>query len=510
MDAPDVPVLASGTPRPDTELTRASAATLAAAVISILFGLMRAKIVAVLLGPFGVGALASLNLFLNSATVVAAAAAGPGAVRALAEMRNGAESASRPWLERYLFVGPLIVGLLLAVITVAVGTPLSVLLLGQQDLVFAVLMICAAIPVAVVAASYTQFLQALLRVGTIARADIVTTMVSLPLTAVLVLVFGLTGGVLAVGAGFAVRLIALRLLSPGVSPRGDWRRSLRVPAGALRPILIIGSGGAILAIATTLGALLVRAAIVRTLGLETSGLYQPTAALSDTYLDVVIAATSVYLFPRLTELLARGDRATAEHELGHGLRLSLAVTMPVILVAVGFSDLVVHLLYSAQFAGAAWPLTIQMAGAILKVVSVSVGVALLPLAMTRTWVLIGVLVVVLRYVGVVLLTPSLGLVGAAVASDVAWAVGAVSTLVAVQRSGRLSIGRRDLFRPAFAGMLVVAVLAARVSDGTIAVVVTSGATVLWLVVVRHDLGALITSVLDSLRSSGKQSPAAHG
>jgi PST family polysaccharide transporter len=499
LDVAEVPQLTDATPPPGGELTRASAATLAAAAMSIVVGLIRSKIVALLLGPLGVGTLASLNLFLNSATVVAAAAAGPGAVRALAAMRGGGDPDRRSWLERYVFVGPMIVGLLLTVITVVVAGPLSVLLLGQPDLAFAVLLICAAIPVAVVAASYTQLLQSLLRVGTIARADVVTTFISLPLTVALVIWFGLAGGVVAVGAGFAVRFVALRLLSPGVLPRGDWRRSLRVPAGALRPILVIGSGGAILGIATTLGALLVRTEIVRTLGLETNGLYQPVAALSDTYLDVIIGATSVYLFPRLTELLARGDRASSQRELGHGLRLSLAVSVPLILVAVGLSDLMVRLLYSAEFGAAAWPLSIQMAGTILKLVSVSVGVALLPLALTRTWVLIGVLVVVLRYVGVVLLAPNMGLVGAALASDAAWAVGAIATLAAVHRSGRLSVARLDLIHAVAAALLVLVVLAARSFGDVVAAVATLGATLSWLVIARDELGALFISVLEALR-----------
>jgi PST family polysaccharide transporter len=503
LDAPETYGLTGATPPPGGQLTRASAATLAAAATAIVVGLIRSKLVALLLGPFGVGALANLSLYLNSATVIAAAAAGPGAVRALAAMRSGDQRGDRPWLERYLFVGPLIVGLLLTLISVAVAGPLSVLLLGQPDLVLAVLFIAAAILVAVMAASYTQLLQSLLRVGTIARADVVTTVISLPLTVVLVIAFGLAGGVVAVGAGFAVRLIALRLLSPGILPRGDWRRSLRVPTGALRPILAIGSGGAILGIATTLGALLVRAEIVRTLGLETSGLYQPVVALSDTYLDLVIGATSVYLFPRLTELLARGDRATSERELGHGLRLSLAVSMPVILVAVGLSDLVVQLLYSTAFGDAAWPLSIQMAGTMLKVVTVSAGVALLPLGMTRTWVLIGVLVVVLRYLGVVVLAPSLGLVGAALASDVAWAVGAIATLTAVHRSRRLSVARLDPIHAVVAGLLVLVVLVAHVFGGWVAVVATLGATLSWLVIARAELGALLTSLLDALRRRGK-------
>ncbi|MEX2548341.1 MAG: hypothetical protein WD830_11230 [Chloroflexota bacterium] len=504
MDAPEVTELSEGAAPRERELTRASAATLIAAVTSIAVGLIRSKIVALVLGPFGVGAFATLNLYLSSVTVVAGAAAGRGAVRALAEMGDR-DDPTRPWLQRYLFVGPLLIGVVLAAITAAAAGPLSGLLLGEPDLGFGLVLTAVAVPVAVIAASHTHLLQALLRVGTIARADLVTTLVSLPLTAVLVIAFGLAGGIVAVGTGFAVRLLALRLLSPGVLPRGDWKRSLRIPSGVLRPILVMGSGAAILGIATTVGALLMRAQIVRTLGLDANGLYQPIVALSDTYLDVVIGATSVYLFPRLTELLTRGDRATAERELGHGLRLSLAVSVPVILVATGLSGLLIELLYSAEFADAAWPLTVQMAGTLLKVVSWSVGAALLPLGLTRAWVSIGLLVVVLRYVGVIVLTPSLGLVGAALAADTAWAIGAVATLVAVQRSRRLRVGWSDLIPVGVAGILVVVVLAARTIDEVLATLVTVAATILWLAMARRELGAVLHSLLDALPRHGRRS-----
>ena len=96
LNTPETPDLTRGTLPHGAELTRASGASLAAAATSILAGLVRVKIVALLLGPFGVGALARPNLFLNSATVAAAVAAGLGAVRALAAMRNGAESGSPP------------------------------------------------------------------------------------------------------------------------------------------------------------------------------------------------------------------------------------------------------------------------------------------------------------------------------------------------------------------------------------------------------------------------------
>ena len=56
-------------------------------------------------------------------------------------------------------------------------------------------------------------------------------------------------------------------------------------------------------------------------------------------------------------------------------------------------------------------------------------------------------------------------------------------------------------------LVVIVVLVARAIDGPVAGAVTLVATILWLAIVRHELGALFTTVLDALHSRRKPSSA---
>ena len=480
--------------RDGTGLTRSSAATMVAAAAGIAIGLVRATAGAGVLGRAGVGPLANLTLLPTTAMVIATAVAGQGAVRALAAMRSGEASDQRHWLERYLFLGPLMVGTALAGAFAVLAGPIAEVITGSGTDAGLILIIAVAAPVAALAASTTGLVQAALRVSSIARADVITTLVSLPLTVGLVVAWGLPGGVLAVGLAYLVRLVALRASNADLVPRGDWLAGLRIPSGALRPVVSVGAAAATVAIATAGGALLVRAQIVGTLGIDASGLYQPIAAVSEVYLDALIMAPALYLLPRLTELLGRRAGSAASYELGAGLRLSLAISMPVILVAIGFSSTVLHLLYSPAFEAASSPLAIQMAGMVLKMVAVCAGVALVPLGRARAWVLITLLVVVTRYAGAVILLPGFGLSGAAIAFDAAWALGAMVTLLVLRRSGRIGLQVSDLHRAGVAGLLSVAVLVSGMIDepaGAVVALVAAGA---WIVVSRRELRSLLRAI----------------
>jgi hypothetical protein len=93
----------------------------------------------------------------------------------------------------------------------------------------------------------------------------------------------------------------------------------------------------------------------------------------------------------------------------------------------------------------------------------------------------------------------------ALASDLAWGVGAAAILVAVWRSGRLGVAWADLARICLAGGLVVVVLGARALDSAeIAAGVTAIATLAWLFVARHELAALAAGTLAGIRRPRRQ------
>jgi antigen flippase len=475
-------------------LARASALVLSATAASLVIGLVRSKLVAELAGPSGVAAFANLNLFLSSAAMLAGGVAGAGAVRALVAARTSGDQQTSQWLERYVFVAPSIAGLAFALASLTLAGPLADLLLGDQSLAWLVVIVSLAIPLAVAANSYTVVLEASLKVAAMARAEVLTGLVSIPLIAGALIAWGLPGAAAAIGTAFGVRLVFLYLGGREALPRGRWRLGFRAPRGSVPAVIQLGAAAAIVGLAATLGALLVRAVIVGHAGLATAGLYQPAAQLTDTYVDVVLAALSVYLFPRLTQLATLGDDGAVRRELLAGLQISLAVLVPVILLAIGFSTLIVGLLFTPAFGDAAEPLVIQMAGAPIKVMAWSFGLALMPLGHARAWASIAILVVALRVLGAFVAVPMWGLNGAAAAWDVAWMVGLFLTLVVLGRTGRVNLRWSDGAYGAAAAMLITLLIVLRTWSLPATAIASVGAAALWLLIAQTPLRQLISAV----------------
>lgn len=475
-------------------LVSASAVTLVAASIGLAIALARAKLLAVVLGPSGVAVLANLATYSFLAVVIGSALTGQGAIRSVAEARAAGRSSDVLWLIRYTLTIPVAIGLAVFAITALTSAQVSTLVTGTSEYAPLVVLSALFIPASIFAAAYAQVLQAFLRVARIAASSVVGSVALMAATVLMAIPFGLTGAVLAVGVA-AVAKVAYFALSERWVLHG-WGRAARVRASRppISPILGISLGAAVLGIAAAGVGLLVRASIVGILGLEQNGIYQPVADISETYLEVLLTSTGLYLFPKMTAQLTQGMRKEAARELGHGMRLLLVLVVPIALVTIGFGENVIRILYTGSFANATGPLQIQMAGNIVKVVAWSLGAGLLPLGMYRSWVLIGLVTLLVRYVSLLLLAPAFGLNGVAISYVLAWSWSAVATAIAVGHAGRLWPARTDWQVAASGGALVVLALAAALTSDGLGVPVSILATIGWLVVTRRDITELATEV----------------
>jgi PST family polysaccharide transporter len=468
-------------------LITASTLTLISSATGLVIGLLRSKLVAVLVGSKGVSILSNLNIYNAFAATAGTAFAGPGSTRAIAAARAEGRDERVDWLIRYSFLVPPAIGLLILTVTVVFAQQISGLVMGDTQYADLVAISAVAIPLTLLGASYAGVLQGFIRIGSLAKASIATTLVSLVVTVAFVLAFGLRGAIVATSIVALVQVGIFLLREPWVVRERRWRRRLSFDWAALHPVLQLGLASVALTVASTLVALLIRSDIVRVVGLEQNGVYQPVAAISDTYLELLISSTSFYLFPRLTELLSAGRRTDASAEVGHGLRVILAVTVVLLLLAIAFGEPIVVLLYSDQFRGAADPLAIQMTGNILKVVIWSASAALLPLGYYRAWLLLGLCHLAIKYFGTHLLLPGMGLDGVAVAYDLAWAFTFLAEgflVVAV-----IKVGPRwhDWQRAIIAGALVVFTFGAHSLNHGLGMLAAVAALLVWLAVSRADL-----------------------
>jgi PST family polysaccharide transporter len=465
----------------------------------MIIGVVRSKLVAILLGPSGVGILANIGIYNTFISTAGTAFAGSGSTRAIAVARAEERNDRVDWLIRYSFLIPSVVGLLILVGTVALAPQISGLVMSDPQYAPLIAISAIAIPLSLLGASYAGVLQGFVRIGSLAKASIATTIVSLVVTVGLIAPFGLTGAVIASSIVALVQLVIFFLREPWVVRGRRWRRRLTFDWPTLHPVLQLGMAGVVVSIVSTLVTLLIRSDIVHVLGIDQNGIYQPVTAISETYLDVLISSTSFYLFPRLTELVSAGRRSVASEEVGHGLRLLLAVTVPLLLLAIAFGEPVVALLYSDRFRPAADPLAIQMAGNILKVITWSAAAALLPLGYYRAWLFIGLTHLAIKYAGVHLLLPIMGLNGVAIAYNLAWAWSCAAEAFVVVAIAGVGPRPRDWGYALVAVGLVAVTFGAYEMSHALGMLMAIAATIAWLAISRDNLTILIQTLVSIAR-----------
>jgi len=357
------------------QILRSSSIIGGASVINVLISLLRIKVVAVVLGPAGVGL---VGLFQNLiATAATASALGFGTVgtRQIAEAVGQDDAPAVAAARRALFWGTLVLALVGAVVFWLLRDSVAVHVLGDAGLADEVGWLAVGVGLTVAAGSQAALLTGMRRIGDIARLSVVS--------AVLSTVLGLGALWLWGTQGLIVFVVAVPLAS---FLCGHWyvARLPKVPLartplpqlfGQWRVMVRLGSAFMVAGVMGSLGYLLVRTLVQRELGLEALGHFQAAWAISMTYLGFVLGAMGTDYYPRLTASIH--DHAATNRLVNEQTEVALLLAGPVLVAMLALAPWVIRLLYTAEFAEAASILRWQLLGDVLKIASWPLGFILL-------------------------------------------------------------------------------------------------------------------------------------
>lgn len=376
-----------------------------ATVAGLVFGLVRAKVFALMLGPSGLGLFGILTTLVSAGVAIAGLNLQTSGVRAIAAEPDGSPDRAKAhaalwtltWMcatfGTVLFV--LFVGLGYAPATSLAVTPLGLAALGIT--VF----------VSIVSSTQLAELQAGGHIGNVARVRLWGSFLSVVASIIMVWLFhdaGLYYAVLAAGvAGIAVSTWYVRRTSrpkcysltiSDIAPR--WRNLLQVGAGVTVGML-----------ATTVGMLALRSIITRLDGLEAAGLFQAAVTVSSANLAIVLAALAADYLPRLSG--ASHDREATGKIFNDQLRVALTLSAPVLVGICSLAPLVIDLLFSRDFSGAAGLLQWMLIGDVLKIISWCLGYIVLARGATLIFVSGEIVFQICSLAGTWLLYPLIGL-----------------------------------------------------------------------------------------------------
>ncbi len=365
-------------------ILRSSSIIGGAQVANIAVSLVKMKVVAVLLGPAGVGLVGLYTSLLQTAATISALGISKSGTRQIAAAQAAGGEAEVGRVRRALFWAMLVLAILGATLFWLARDLIARTILDDPTLGHEVGWLAIALALSVGAGSQGALLTGMRRVGDLARISVLSGFAGAALGILAVWLWGREGlialVVVAPLATFLLGHVYVARLGPPAGPRatiGEMARDWREMAS-------LGFAFMLSAVITTLGHLAVRTLVQRELGAEALGQFQAAWAIGMTYLGFVLGAMGTDYYPRLAAAI--NDPETAGRLVNEQTEVALLLCAPVLLAMLGLAPWVIQLLYTAEFTPAVDILRWQLLGDALKVMSWPLGFILVAAGAGRTFV----------------------------------------------------------------------------------------------------------------------------
>lgn len=354
-------------------------------MVNILIGLLRLKVVAVLLGPAGLGLIGLLHNLMVSASTVAALGFGTVGTRQIAEAAGRQDQAGVDTARRALFWGTLGLAVAGGAMLWALRDLLADKVFADPDLSPLIGWLALGVALTVASGSQSALLTGMRRVGDIARVQVYSAVLATLLGLNAIWLLGEAGLLLFILAAPFASLVIGHLYTTKLPKVQPTPMKLTALVGQWKVMAQLGSAFMVAGLVLMLGQLAVRTLVQRELGPESLGHFQAAWVLSMTYLGFVLGAMGTDYYPRLTASIH--DHATANRLVNEQTEVTLLLAGPVLLGMLALLPWVISVLYSEEFAPAADILRWQILGDVLKVISWPLGFIILAAGAGRTFML---------------------------------------------------------------------------------------------------------------------------
>ena len=318
--------------------------------VTIGLGIIKTKVLALLVGASGLGVLSLCQTFQGLAATLAGLGVPTSGVREVAKANSGAGGSLVYWIRRPLVILPLTVGIFLLVLSWALRDMIAdKLLLDEQP--HAVLALGVGFVAFALSQAQTAWLNGLQRLRTVALITAAGAALGAGLSVALVWRYGVAAIPWAV-AGTSIIAFAL-------SSAAWWFGDQPARSGISRAyktevthgLLVLGLPLMAAGLIRPATQLAVKLVVSQELGGASLGYYHAAWVISTLYVHFVLSARSVDYLPRLSEAHANPQRLN--RLVNQQAEVSLLLAGPVIVGMLAWAPIVVRVLFEGTFVGPA-------------------------------------------------------------------------------------------------------------------------------------------------------------
>lgn len=400
-------------------ILRSSSIIGGAQAINLLIGMIKTKLVAILLGPAGVGLVTLYQSATSVVGIISNFGISSSAVRQVAQAVGSEEKRRLGVTVKVLRRACWISGLLGAVITAILAWPLSVWTFGRGEHAGPIAILGITLLFASISTGQLAIIQGIRRIRDLALFQILSVIAGTILSLGIYWWLGRRGivPVLIVTAAVNLGLSSWLVRRVAVSPvHVTWKETI----SEVSHLITLGLAFMWSALLVAGVGLAIRALIVRKYGLDANGIYQAAWGISGAFAAFILSAMGTDLFPRLTAVAK--NNAEVNQLVNEQTEIGILLALPGLLATLAFSPLAIRIFYSGTFDNAAELLPWFVIGVFGRVISWPLGFIQLAKGSARWFAISETSFSALHIALVWIAVRWLGLVGVAISFSIAYVV----------------------------------------------------------------------------------------
>jgi len=350
--------------------------------VAMFMGLIKAKFLAVQLGPSGVGIYSQATTFVQSVELVCGLGMVYGVTKYVSEMRKDGNVEGIKAIISTSLLLQLASSLFFFILTAVFLSHISRFVFSSTKYSLPLLLISSAIPFTVLLSSVEASILGLERADIFSNARIIYQIAGTVLLVAFVAAMKLWGGFLYIVSNAIMCLIVVYLAlmyimkSEALAPAFNVMKGLKLADFKLysRRLLSYGVTIIVSSVFSWLAILYVRSLLIRVRGPEANGLYQVVFALVSYYSPFFTNGVWGYLFPKLS---STKNTAHYNYEVNKALRFILLFLTPSIAALFLLKRVMVIMIFSKEFLGSLQLFPMYLLGSFFFMISYILGATFL-------------------------------------------------------------------------------------------------------------------------------------
>jgi enterobacterial common antigen flippase len=343
-------------------------------LLNIAIGIVRTKVMAVLLGPAGFGLFGLYGSITTLTQTVAGMGINSSGVRQIAESAGSDDADGIAQTAVVLRRISILLGLLGATLLIVFSKEISKITFGSTQHAAAVGLLSLAVLFQLVSAGQGALIQGMRRIADLAKMNVISALWGLTISIPVVYFFREKGIVPSLVCVAATTILTSWCYSRKIRIKSPSLSVLQVGQEAAA-LLKLGVAFMASGLMVTGVAYMVRVILLQKVGFAATGIYQSAWALGGLYVGVILQAMGADFYPRLSAAAKNNEKCN--RLVNEQALVGLLLAGPGVIATLTFAPLVIALFYSAKFGLAVGVLRWVCLGATLQVVTWPMGFIIL-------------------------------------------------------------------------------------------------------------------------------------